>query len=194
MLNDNRLSKIVDFADSQECFPTVIISGGVSYFLWERNHEGDCYIINKKRGSSSMTKRRLNEYSVFVRSNYAINIIRKTNTNEEQSLSIEVLPSNPFGFRTYVRGEKHDFIGSVRFIHSEGFGFVARTEIEKSQDAIDKFNVITTRAMSGGNKPSSLGNYQIIPATMRVMKPGEICAETYICIGKNMKHRILCLT
>ena len=184
MLNDSRLSKIVDFADSQECFPTVIISGGVSYFLWERTHVGECYIINKMRGSSSMTKRRLNEYSVFVRSNYAISIIRKTKTSGEQSLSIEVLPSNPFGFRTYVRGEKHDFIGSVRFIHSEGLGFVARTEIEKSQDAIDKFNVITTRAMSGGNKPSSLGNYQIIPATMRVMKPGEICAETYICIGK----------
>ena len=40
-----------------------------------------------------------------------------------------------------------------------------------------------TRAMSGGNKPGTDGKYQIVPATMRVMEPNEICAETYICIG-----------
>lgn len=40
-----------------------------------------------------------------------------------------------------------------------------------------------TRAMSGGNKPGSDGKYQIVPSTMRVMEPNEICAETYICIG-----------
>jgi superfamily II DNA or RNA helicase len=184
MLNDNRISIIVDFADSQECFPTVIISGGISYFLWDKAHKGNCRIVNRLRGVSNITDRQLNEFPVFVRSNYAIGIIRKTNIDGEQCLSTEVLPSNPFGFRTYVRGEKDDFKGSVRFIHSEGIGFVARTEIEKCKDAIDTFNVITTRAMSGGNKPSSEGNYQIIPATMRVMNPGEICAETYICIGK----------
>ena len=184
MLNDSRIAIIVDFADSQECFPTVIISGGISYFLWDKSHDGVCRIINKWRGSSNTTNRRLNEYPVFVRSNNAINIIRKTNIEGQRNLSDEVLPSNPFGFRTYVRGEKHEFKGGVRFIHSEGIGFVARTEIEKCQDAVDRFNVITTRAMSGGNKPSSDGSYQIIPATMRVMKPGEICAETYICIGK----------
>ena len=37
--------------------------------------------------------------------------------------------------------------------------------------------------MSGGNKPGSDGKYLIIPSTIRVMKPGEICAETYLCIG-----------
>ena len=38
--------------------------------------------------------------------------------------------------------------------------------------------------MSGGNKPGTDGTYQVIPSTMRVMEAGEICAETYICIGK----------
>src|ERR1035437_5554059 len=33
MLNDNRISKIVDYFDSTECFPGVDISGGVCYFL-----------------------------------------------------------------------------------------------------------------------------------------------------------------
>src|SRR5699024_2935861 len=32
MLNDNRISKLVDYFDSNECFPGVDISGGVCYF------------------------------------------------------------------------------------------------------------------------------------------------------------------
>ncbi|MBR1463317.1 MAG: Eco57I restriction-modification methylase domain-containing protein [Prevotella sp.] len=183
MLHDGRLEKIIDYADSQECFPTVIISGGINYFLWSKQHKGSCLVINSSKGKRNATERLLNEYPVFVRSNYAISIIRKAHIGNF-SLSQEVLPSNPFGFRTYIRGEKREFVGCVKFIHSEGVGYVARSEVEKSIDAIDTYNVITTRAMSGGNKPSSEGNYQIIPATMRVMRKGEICAETYICIGK----------
>ena len=128
--------------------------------------------------------RSLSEFSVFVRSNFAITIIRKITKQSPLFLSYEVLPSNPFGFRTYVRGESSPFPGSVRFIHRDGIGYVARTEVEQSTDAIDTFNVLTTRAMSGGNKPSSDGSYLVIPSTMRVMEAGEICAETYICIGK----------
>ena len=182
MLHDDRLEKIIDFADSQECFPTVMISGGISYFLWSKEHSGDSLVINSSKGVRNEMERSLNEFPVFVRSNYAISIIRKASLNNN-SLSQEVLPSNPFGFRTYVRGEKEEFSGSVKFINSEGVGYISRSEVEKSQDAIDTYNVITTRAMSGGNKPSAEGNYQVIPATMRVMKKGEICAETYICIG-----------
>jgi len=184
MLSDDRMEKLVDFADSQECFPTVIISGGISYFLWNKAHVGNCCIENKSRGLSNQLSRSLCEFPVFVRSNYAISIIRKINEKSEKSLSQEVLPSNPFGFRTYIRGEKHPFAGSLRFIHSDGVGYVARSEVEKSIDAIDTYNVITTRAMSGGNKPGTDGTYQVIPSTMRVMEAGEICAETYICIGK----------
>ena len=100
-----------------------------------------------------------------------------------ESLSTIVFPSNPFGFRTYIRGEKEQFKGSVKLITSEGFGYVRRTDINKSLNAIDSYNVIMTRAMSGGNKPGTDGKYQIVPATMKVMNPNEICAETYICIG-----------
>lgn len=75
------------------------------------------------------------------------------------------------------------FEGCVTLITSEGQGYVKRSEIERNTNAVDCYNVIMTRAMSGGNKPSSTGSYQVIPATKRVILPGEICAETYICIG-----------
>lgn len=183
MLNDTRIKYLTDYADSSECFPGVNIAGGVCYFLWAKEYSGDCYVRNIIKGDEIILKRCLSEFPVFVRSNVSINLIRKILTKAFISLSQKVYPSNPFGFRTYVRGEHLKFKGSTKLITSEGYGYVKRSDITKSQDAIDTYNVIMTRAMSGGNKPGSDGKYQIVPSTMRVMEPNEICAETYICIG-----------
>ena len=184
MLCDNRMQKLFDFSNSADCFAGVNIAGGLCYYLWNRSFHGDCNVINiTQNNRDEGISRPLNEYSVFVRSNKSISIIRKVLSCGFESLSSEVLSSNPFGFRTYVRGEQVAFKGAVKLITSEGVGYVAPSEIQKNKDAVNCFNVITTRAMSGGNKPSSDGNYQVLPATMKVIEPNEICAETYICMG-----------
>lgn len=190
MLSDSHISHIVDYADSSECFPGVNIAGGICYFLWEKAYSGKCEICNISHEERISLTRSLSEFPVFVRSNLAIDIIRKIHSIDDISLSREVYPSNPFGFRTYVKGEIKPFAGATKLITSEGVGYVKRTSIEKSTNAIDTYNVIMTRAMSGGNKPGSDGKYQIVPSTMRVILPNEICAETYICIGHydNEKH------
>ena len=183
MLKDKRIKHLTDYADSSECFPGVNIAGGVCYFLWDSNYNGNCEVRNIAKGNEFTIERSLSEYQVFVRSNFAIKLIRKIQEKDFKSLSSIVYSSNPFGFRTYVRGESIEFPGSTKLITSEGIGYVKRQDITKCQEAIDKYNVILTRAMSGGNKPGADGKYQIIPSTMRVMLPNEICAETYICIG-----------
>jgi len=183
MLKDKRIKHLTDYADSSECFPGVNIAGGVCYFLWDCNYNGNCEVRNITKGNEFTIERSLSEYHVFVRSNFAIKLIRKIQEKDFKSLSSIVYSSNPFGFRTYVRGESMEFPGATKLITSEGIGYVKRHDITKCQEAIDKYNVILTRAMSGGNKPGSDGKYQIIPSTMRVMLPNEICAETYICIG-----------
>lgn len=183
MLNDKSIKALFDFSDSRLCFPTVNIAGGVCYFLQEQSYQGICSVVNIDSTHKIADDRALNEYDVFVRSNYAIHILRKIALLEEEKLTNCVLSSNPFGFRTYARGESLPFEGCVTLITSEGQGYVKRSEIERNTNAVDCYNVIMTRAMSGGNKPSSTGSYQVIPATKRVILPGEICAETYICIG-----------
>ena len=44
ILRDSRIRKIVDYFDSTQCFPGVDISGGVCYFLWDRDYDGDCIV------------------------------------------------------------------------------------------------------------------------------------------------------
>lgn len=36
--------------------------------------------------------------------------------------------------------------------------------------------------MSGGNKPSSEGNYQIV-SSLKVLNPSEVCTETFLVLG-----------
>ena len=183
MLNDNHISHLVDFPDSRDCFPNVNIAGGVCYFLWKRDEKCHCEVINISAHETSKTIRNLNQFPVFVRANKSISIINKVMQKDFESLSKEVCSSNPFGFRTYVKGEDKPFENSLLLHTSDGVGYVSKSEVLKNQDAINTFNVILSRAISGGNKPGADGKYLIIPATMRVMKPGEICAETYQCIG-----------
>lgn len=38
-----------------------------------------------------------------------------------------------------------------------------------------------TKAMSGGNKPSSDGKYQVV-STIKILNPDEICTETYLIL------------
>lgn len=52
MLNDRHLRFICDYFNSTECFPGVDISGGICYFLWDRDNKGDCLIrtiLNDKK-------------------------------------------------------------------------------------------------------------------------------------------------
>ena len=68
MLNDSRISHIVEYADSKDCFSGVDIPGGICYFLWEKDKtEDDCYVTNiLKNGNSITEKRKLNEFIVFI--------------------------------------------------------------------------------------------------------------------------------
>ncbi len=42
MIADRRMRAIVDNPKLFDCFPGVEIKGGVNYFLWDRDHDGDC--------------------------------------------------------------------------------------------------------------------------------------------------------
>jgi len=62
MLADRRIRKIVDFEDSSEVFPGVSVAGGVCYFLWEKDYDGPCEIVNMHKGVEAVSLRSLGEF------------------------------------------------------------------------------------------------------------------------------------
>lgn len=58
MIADRRIAKLVDNPKLFDCFPGVEIKGGVSYFLWDREHDDDCEFSTRVNGKilSTMTR------------------------------------------------------------------------------------------------------------------------------------------
>ena len=183
MLNQSHISTLVDIANSADCFPGVNVAGGICYFLWERDYQGDCKVINMKQGQFiSKQTRSLHEYSYFVRDNTALTIIHKVLANKEKLMSDYVFSRNYFGLPTNVQGTIHNFGNSIKVLTSKGDLFVDKKVVSDKEKLLEKYKVIITYAMSGGNKPTSEGNYQII-SSLKTLMPGEACTETYLILG-----------
>lgn len=187
MLSDDRISHLVDYKNSEDCFPGVNVAGGICYFLWERDYHGACKVSNvssKHNGSSlDVTERYLNEYDVLVRDNAAIRIIRKISDISKQMLNSVVKSYSYFAIRSFERGvlEKSDY-NDVRLLSSQGKGYYPLHKVVDKDSILHKYKVIITYAMSGGNKPTSEGNYQVV-SSLQILQPNEVCTETYLILG-----------
>lgn len=181
MLNDNSIRQIVDYPEAADCFPGVQIKGGVCYFLWDRDHKGDCKVSISMKGkiTSSITRPLLEEGAeTFIRYNEAIPILKKVQKFKEKSLAKQISSRKPFGLDTTYRGKKQNFGGAVKLYENGGVGYVKKSELKKKQDLISKHKVFIPRAGSGSDSfPHSILGGPFYS------EPGSACTETYVAIG-----------
>ena len=184
MLGNKRIKNLVDYSNSADCFPGVNIAGGVCYFLWDKSYKGQCEITSITGANESTTDtRNLDEYNVLVRNNTAIHIIRKMLNLGEKTLDKQVSSYSYFAIRSYEEGtEKRTHSDDVVLHSSHGIGYFPLGRVTDKQKLLGRYKVIITYAMSGGNKPTADGNYQVI-STLRVLKPNEVCTETYLILS-----------
>ena len=86
MLGDNKIRYLVDYPNAKDCFSGLSISGGVCYFLWDRDHKGECQFTTVMDGIENTLTRPLNEFSTLVRYNQAVSIIHKIQNNGEKCI------------------------------------------------------------------------------------------------------------
>ena len=183
MLNDRHVRIIKDYVNSKDCFPGLSVSGGICYFLWDKGHSGLCDFTTINSGKESQAYRKLNEFSVFVRYNSAVNIIHRIQKQNEKSLVSIMSSRNPFGIPTNIRGEEKTFQGAYKLISSKGEGFVKEKEILTNKKLADKYKVMVTRIMSEhAGEPDKNGQLNVL-ATIRVLNPREVCTDSYIIGG-----------
>lgn len=180
MMTSKKIRELVDFKNSADCFPGVNIAGGVCYFLWDRRWNGKCHVVNYS-GSSIVSEgtRNLDEFTLLVRDNVAIQIIRKV-MNDSVSMSESVKSYSYFSVRSYERGNTST-TSNVVLLSSEGKAPYDGIYTDRDK-IIGDYKVVITYAMSGGNKPSKDGKYQVV-SSLQILKPSEICTETYLVLG-----------
>lgn len=185
MLTDKHISAIYDFVDSKDCFPTVDISGGIGYFIWDSQHKSECKFTTTFHGKSNTRKRELNEFPIFVRNNNALSIIHKVKNNKNGNLSQQISGQTPFGFVTTYRGtaDKSED-GSTLLLKSSGQStWVEREEVKKNSQWIDYYKVIFSKATcEHAGTPDRNGMYRVL-SSVAILPPGTICTQSYLVAG-----------
>lgn len=180
MLNDRRFRKLVDFPDASEVFPGVDIAGGVCYFLWEKDYNGNCEVINIHKGVEQTSNRPLNEFSTFIRYGNSVPIIKKITAKNEKSMSLQVSSRKPFGLATNVRPTKE---GDLKLVWNGGVGNYERENIMIGKDIIDLWKTITSKvSYDHGGQPDKEGKRRVL-SKVEILPPKTICTETYLVAG-----------
>ena len=180
MMNNTQVRKMRDFSESKYIFPTADISGGICYFLIDLGYDGPCEFTNFDGGETTTEERFLNEFSIIVRSNRAIDILHKVMSHKEDLLSNYVSAMKPFGLRTY---EEPDETGKLTLRWNKGKGPVEESRITAGHKYIPQWKVISSRVFyEHAGQPDKNGQYRVL-SILEVLKPQEICTETYVIIN-----------
>lgn len=184
MLNDKHIKYMKDFINAKDCFPGLSISGGICFFLWDREYSGTCEFWSFNAGKENYAQRNLNEFPVFVRYNYAVNIIHKVKIIGEKSIMGILSSRNPFGIPTSARGVSERFNGCYTLISSQGEGYIKKEEILSNNTIADSYKIMVTRIMcEHAGEPDKEGMFKVI-ATTRLLNPKEVCTDSYIIAGQ----------
>lgn len=184
MLSDVRLSTLVDYTDSRDCFPGVDIAGGVCYFLWDKSKTSrKCLVTSIYNNTEITTERDLAEFPVFVRYSIACDIINKVRICHEKPLSDIVYSSKPFGFRSFEVGIDDSFPDAISLVGSKGTSYVKLEDVKVNASLVSKWKVIISKTSAEHAGQADKDGRKRIISRVEVLPPNSICSESYLLMG-----------
>lgn len=194
MLNDTHLKTIIDYPNPKECFPGLNVSGGVCYFLWDKNYHGKCSFTNVVSGIGTTSLRDMNEFKLFIRYNQAVSILHKVNSHGEQMLETIISSRKPFGLDSFIRGHEVRNGNDLTLVSSAGKSYIEKERVTQGADLIDSYKVIIGKALSGHIGETDENGQVKVLAKIELLLPGEVCTESYLCVGNfRKKEQGMCL-
>ena len=181
MLEDRRIRKLVDYERMDLVFPGVDFEGGVCFFLWDRDNEGDCSVTTISGDETvGPVPRDLSEHDVFVRDIRGLKILQKVQSASEASITDILSVDKEFGWTSNFTGfhEKqrpndvalHYGLKGKRLI-----GWINRKDVGKSPQLIDKWKVMIPQAYGErGARPAMVLGPSFIAG------PPSVCTQTYL--------------
>ena len=181
----NEVRKIVHYPKGNEIFDSVVIKGGVSYYLTIKGYKGNVEFVNCVNGKRVIQNRKLFEedLDIILESSTEYAIIQKVIAKDFVSLMEITKGRNAFGIIgrpdiIETISKSKPFEGSVK-LRCKGnvFRWVSKTEISKSLEVLDKYKIFISK--SAGD-PS---NDMKIIGKAYLAGPGEACTDSLIPIG-----------
>lgn len=183
MLSDKRMRSLVDYPKLYEGFPGVKIRGGISYFLWDRDHNGPCEVQTIWDGEPTgpAVARYLDTYDILVRRNEAVPILEKVRVKGEPTLDLRVSSRKPFGLATNFKGKLSEagLNEPIRLFENQRIGWVEREAIPTNSEWIADWKVLMTAVQ--GTSAAVETKFLRKPI---IAEPGTACTETYLVAGR----------
>jgi site-specific DNA-methyltransferase (adenine-specific) len=181
MLEDRRIRTLVDYERMDEVFPGVDFEGGICFFLWDRDNEGECAVTTFSGDDvTGPVARDLNEYDIFVRDIRGLKILRKVLRVHEVSITDILSVDKEFGWTSNFSGfrEKQRPNDIALYYNRKGkrlVGGIDRKDVDKSAHLIDKWKVMVPQAYGerGARPAMVLGPSFIAPSP-------SVCTQTYL--------------
>ncbi len=181
MLGDKRIRKLVDYERMDAVFPGVDFEGGVCYFLWDRDHEGDCDVTTiSGDNANDPVARDLNEFDVFVRDSHAVKILRKVLSAGEPSITEILSVDKEFGWTSnfdgfHAKQKPNDVALHYGRSGKRLIGWINRDAVGKSPHLIDKWKVMISKAYGErGTRPA------MVLGPSFITESPSVCTQTYL--------------
>lgn len=180
MIADRRLRAIVDNPKLFDCFPGVEIKGGVNYFLWDRDYDGDCAFSVRIDGviQSTLTRDLRAGAGVLIRDNNATPIVDKVVSKSTKSVESICSATLPFGIRDNHPTRLVQRPDDVPVVHGSYVGYIERAGVPKNIEWADRWKVLIPMAGDGHGREVSYVLGEPI-----ALAPGSICTLTYMVAG-----------
>ena len=183
MLTDHKIKILVDYENYKDVFPTLSgLAGGVCYFLWDKQYNGECKVINKTSESENISIRSLDEFPTFIRSNTSIDIVRKVLKNHDgEYLDKRISSRLPFDIpTTYIPKEKGV---PCYFTQKVGKKYVDASDVTDNYNYFNKWKFLIPKAPIAGQTDFTKPVGFYYDGNTRIAKPGEVCSESWLVAG-----------
>ena len=168
------------YTDSKDCFPGVDIAGGICYFLWDRDHRGNCAVKNIVGGKEQDSLRPLDEFDTFIRYSEAADIVKKVQSFNEKAMDTMVSARKPFGLDTTVLLSE---FGDLTLRSSKGLGKYQSEQLTAGIDLVDKWKtIISYVSYDHAGQPDKDGMRKVM-SVIGALPPKSACTETYLVAG-----------
>lgn len=190
IMKNNGIRKLVNYPTSRFIFSDVEISGGVNYFLFDKNFQGDVEFTESYNQTDKITiTRPLFEegLDIVLSSGKNYQLLNKVKNADFISLTTITQGRNAFG----IVGKNVDKISTTNRINSEQYElrckyeeirFVAREQITKNTEIAENWKIFISKG-NGGAGLLTDNKVVAILGKPYIGKPKSACTDSLIPIG-----------
>ncbi len=195
MIKSNKFRVIHDFEDVSECFPGISLTGGVNYFLWDKEYYGKChYYFHQSQGSKILERYDFLDSKgsgIVIRDPKAYSIVEKIELTEgdyyndiNKNFSGLVSAKHFFDDSKYLTSNWKGYHSNqsdeycikyyLNVDRERTFRWISREQLPKNAATKDLHKVFI---------PAANGSMDIILGKPFYGEPNSVCSQTFLVIG-----------